>query len=440
MSVWQIVRSRKVYLFVPPVLIGLAAVGLAVANRSAPEPGRPAEIARTLGVTPAERRAVIPTVVGYGTAAPARTWRAVSEVGGRVVHAHPRLDPGAGVAADELLVRIDATDYELTVARLQAEAESLEAQIREAEAATENDRATLAIEQKSLALAERELARLKGLAGNMAIAPTEVDAQDRAVLTQQRQARELQNSLNLAPAKVARLRAELAATSKRIAAADRDIDRTEISSPFDARLAAVAIEPGQYVAPGQELFTVHGTDAAEVEARIPLDDLRRLGPDNYDGPTAIDGLFRGVAATVRVRSGAFVQEWPGEPVRLRERVDPRTRTVGVVVRVDLRTGPPLLEGTFCEVEFRGQPRPGRLVVPRTAVRAGGLFVINADGRLDRRAVRVDLALGDDLAVSGELAEGDRVVVSDPTPAVVGMLVDPVPTGSAGTPANAEESR
>jgi hypothetical protein len=89
------------------------------------------------------------------------------------------------------------------------------------------------------------------------------------------------------------------------------------------------------------------------------------------------------------------------------------------------SSPPLLEGVFCEVEFRGQPRPAQLVVPRVAIRDGRLYIVNEENRLETRDVTSVLPVGELAVVIGAVDEGDRVILSDPTPAVDGMLVDPV---------------
>ena len=192
---------------------------------------------------------------------------------------------------------------------------------------------------------------------------------------------------------------------------------------------------GQYVSPGETLFEIHGKERAEVEARLPLEDLQRLSPGRVSlGLGVLDSaseLLQGLSATVRVRSGTWVREWPARLDRIREGVDRRTRSIGVVVAVDDPYGRervdqvPLLDGTFCEVEFEGHPREGQLVVPRVAVRGGAVYKVDDEERLRRVPVRLVLGLADEVVVEGGIEAGDRIVVSDPTPAVEGMLVKPL---------------
>ncbi len=423
------------WLLVPPILLGIGTVGFALANRQEPQQNPPEELATRLRVTNVIRSQIQPSVIGYGVVAPARVWSAVAEVDGRVIETHPDLHPGVSVGAGEMLLTIDPTDYELAIGQLEAEIALLKAQIVETERTDENNRATLEIEKESMDLATKELQRYNRLARQSISAPLEVDRLEREQLAQHRRVQELENALNLIPIKLQQFEANLRGAENRLAIARRDLDRTTIHAPFECRLATVAIEPGQYVAPGQVLFEVHSVDAVEIEAQIPLDEFQLLAPDDRSpGMMTRESaaeLVKGLDATVRIRSGDWVEEWPAELVRIRERVDQRTRSLGAVVRIDYQDAEPrvdrstLLEGTFCEVELDGHPRFGQLLVPDVAVRNGTVLVVDDQNRLQRRAVKVRLVVDDQVAVTGDLREGERVVLSDPSPAVEGMLVDPV---------------
>lgn len=425
-------RISPKWLLVPPILLGLGVLVFAIQNQRTLDRRPPAEEARPLRVTTVNRRDVAPTVVGYGIAAPKRTWRAVAQVDGRVVETHQRLDPGEIIPEGELLVQIDPTDYQLRLQRLEAQSESLSAQIQELEATRENDQALLKIEKEALELSRKDLERNLKLLQRGAIVQASFDAVQREVLIQQRQVQNLQGSLNLIPARLARLQAEQLALQRQIAEAKRDLERTHIEAPFDCRLASVEIEPNQYVGPGETLFEVHGLDAFEVEAQLPLDDLRLLAPSEKSRDLqTVMALLRGMDATIKVRSGEWSRSWPGSIVRIREQVQRRTRTVGVVIRVDTPyrsvrpNNPPLLEGLFCEAELQGQPRRGQLVVPRVAVREGRVYVVNEENRLEVRTLSSAIPVGDLMLVRGELEAGERIILSDPTPAVGGMLVEPI---------------
>ena len=136
--------------------------------------------------------------------------------------------------------------------------------------------------------------------------------------------------------------------------------------------------------------------------------------------------------TIRFQSGDAIAEWEGRVDRLREELDTQTRTVGIVVAVDKPyekmvpgVRPPLVRGMFCEVELRGSVHKGRVVIPRSTLHDGHVYVLDSDKRLHRRHVEIDFAQANFVALQSGLDIGDTLVVSDPTPAIEGMLVDPV---------------
>ena len=81
---------------------------------------------------------------------------------------------------------------------------------------------------------------------------------------------------------------------------------------------------------------------------------------------------------------------------------------------------------FCEVELRGAFRTDQFVVPRTCVRDGAVYLVNYKNRLVRRPVTLVFSQGAMSVVATGLEAGERLIVSDPTPAVEGMLVNPTP--------------
>jgi membrane fusion protein, multidrug efflux system len=435
---WELSDRLRRWLLVPPLLAGVAAVGVLVFFRATPQRADESEARRTMRVLEVAAVDVTPRAFGHGTAQPGQVWRAVAEVRGRVIEVHPQLRPGAMIAEGELLLRIDPAEYELAVARLEAEIAQAAAQLDELAVAEANERASLEIEQASLALAERELARLHGLHQRNVITITEVEQQSRSVLAQRQSVQKLGNSLRMIPQQKKTLEATLAAKRAGLAQAELDLGKTVIDAPFALRLAEVNIEPGQFLAAGQALFEAHGTARTEIEAQIPLDQLRNLIDPEHGVPLplvmdeATIGRLFNFAVIVRFRSGDFQAEWQGRVARLREQFDPRTRTIGLVVVVDRPyekavpgKRPPLVQGMFCEVELRGAVRRGQIVVPRAALHDGHVFVLDGDSRLRRRPVDVAFVQGDFAGLQGGLEEGERLVVSDPAPAIDGLLVDPV---------------
>ena len=415
-------RWRKLLLF-PPIVVGALVVLWMAAGREPPVQAERGEPVRTVRVIEAPLLQLIPKAEGYGPVRPARVWTAVAQVAGRVVEIHPKLRDGEILPAGTLLVRIDPTDYELALSQARAELAELEVQQRNAEA-------SLAIEERNLNLASQDVERKRKLVQQGTTSQSSVDEAERVMLSTRTAVQTLRNTLALIPAQRRVLEAK-------VARARRDLERTEIRAPFTLRVADLTIEADQYVGVGQSLFEGDDVERVEVEAQFALSTLRRLfigRPDfNMDITRLAERLPEvvGLDPLVRLDLGNLVAEWQAEFVRFGDEVDPETRSMGVVVAVDrpfdkIKPGyrPPLSKGMFVQVVLRGKSQAERLVIPRNAVRDGAVYVADGEDRLRVRQVEVLFTQGAYSVIASGLAPAERVVVSDPIPAVSGMLLQP----------------
>ncbi len=437
-------------LIVPPVLAGAAVLAMVVANREEPVQQAVPEVARPLRVIAVPQTTVIPRVLGYGTARPGDIWSAVAKVKGRIIETHPELTSGSIIREGEVVVRLERDEYELQVSRIEAEIAQARAERAELDVKEANYRQSLEIEEQSLAAAERDFARVRGLRTSNAVAEASYDESLRSVLAQRQSVQSLNSQLNVLPTQRQVLEAGLRAKQANLGQAQIDLERTVLTAPFDCRLSNVSLEVGQFLTAGQALFEAYGAAVTEVEAQVPIDRLRTLLPPSDDvvdlsgdAMQALRAVFN-VQAIVRMRTGDFVVQWDGRFDRIREELDLQTRTIQVVVAVDKPyegvvpgKRPPLSPGMFCEVELRAAPRENQIVVPRICVRDGAVYLVDDANRLVRRPVEIAFSQGAISVVSKGLVAGETLVVSDPTPAVEGMLVEPTLDGSIASQLVAE---
>ncbi|MEW8047605.1 MAG: efflux RND transporter periplasmic adaptor subunit, partial [Candidatus Thiodiazotropha sp.] len=177
-------------------------------------------------------------------------------------------------------------------------------------------------------------------------------------------------------------------------------------------------------------------DRVEIIARFPMASLRRLfiGRERRDITADIleGNLADFVALKPRVRLdlGTTIAEWEAEFVRFSDNVDPETRTMGVVVAVDrpfekIEPGirPPLSKGMFVQVLLQGKPQPERIVIPRSAIRDGIVYLADEENRLRRQPVDLLFSQGDISIVASGVTAGQKIIVSDLVPAVSGMRLE-----------------
>lgn len=383
----------------------------------------------------------VPRATGYGTVQPGRVWEAIAQVSGKIIDQHPQLEKGRLIPAEAVILRIDPIDYELAIARSEANLQSARAKLTEFEVKAANTHATLAIEQRALRLVEEDLTRQQALLKRGNTSQALVDQAETAFLTQRQRVQEVENQLRLLPAERRVLEASMAQNQAQLKEARLNLERTMIQMPFAARLAEVNVEPTEFVNIGEVLVVADSIDVAEVVAQFPIGRISLLVRADIDLSSLSAGELAelpgslGLEATVRLRPDGVTASWAGRFERLSERIDPQMRTVGMIVAVaePYRQAipgkrPPLVKNMFVEVEWHGRPRPDIMVMPRTALhrnREGApvLYLVNPSGRLEIRQVTRGPVQRDLVVIEAGLTLGERVIVSDLIPAIAGMKLE-----------------
>ncbi|HUF86692.1 MAG TPA: HlyD family efflux transporter periplasmic adaptor subunit [Thermohalobaculum sp.] len=435
-----------------PVAAGVLLAAWLVGERGGPEQPGHAEQPVPVVVIAAPEIAYVPRAVGYGEARPARIWRAVPEVGGEIVATHPELESGALIRAGAEIFRIDPTGPELAIREAEAVIAAGEAALSELGLRRESTGRLLEIERQRLAVAQSELERQRTLLARGTISQSALDRQEREFLQQRLAAQELENALARLPAEERRLEAERERERARLARARRDLANTVITAPFDLRVAGTPEKSGQVVQAGETLMQGDGIGATEVEAEVPIGAFRALiDPARRPDFAAVERVSEAVAglglrAEVRLRGAGAAASWSARVDRVSEAIDPRTRTVGVVVVVDrpYETArpperPPLVKGMYAEVRLCGPARPPAVVVPHAALHEGRVYLAGTDDRLKVRVVTVASRQGGVAVLADGVAPGERVVLTDIVPAVEGMRLAPR-ADAAAAEALAREAR
>lgn len=377
---------------------------------------------------------------------PAKDWVATAQVAGEVEYVHPELKKGALLKAGTEIIRISTADYELAIAKAEADLRANEARITEIAVSEKNTRQILAIEKRRLELQVTELERQRALLKRGTVSQTAFDQAMRDTLDQRKEVQTLENNLRLLPTQRTVETEQLAVFKAAFESAKLNLIRTGIRLPFDVRVAAVDVEVGRYAQVGQSLATADGVAVAEVEAQMPIVQFRNMAgaviggivpqgmSPGINAGTIPDLVKRmGFAVTVRLNDGGQGVEWPARFARISDTIDPKTRTLGIIAAVDgpytqavPGRKPPLAKGLFVEVELRARAQSDQLVVPRSALGDGTLLIANNENRLEIRPVTVTLRQGDLVSISEGLKPGERVVVSDVSPAIPGMLLNTTP--------------
>jgi RND family efflux transporter MFP subunit len=372
---------------VPLALIALALLGVVVLMATTPAvstqaPAIPIPMVRVLEAGVAPHRFVVRT---HGTVVPRTQTELVPEVAGRVEWVAPMLVAGGSFEAGEVLLRIERSDYEV---------------------AAEQARAALARAQSEFRRASRDLVRRKKLAEQNIASEAQ-----------------LEDAQSLERVSAAALREARA----RVERAELDLTRTELRAPYAGRVREEMVDIGQFVNRGQRLATLYAIDYAEVRLPVPDEELAYLAlPSSSPSPDP----EQGPPVTLRAKFAGKEHSWLGRVVRTEGEIDPRSRMVHVVARVEDPYGRaandgrvPLAVGLFVEAEIEGNPLERAVVLPRSALREGDrLLLVDASDCLRFRSVEIARRTGDQVIVIAGLEGGERIVVSPIQTVSEGMAV------------------
>lgn len=444
-------KMLKRLLILVPVVAAVMIVAALVRSKKAPEKLPLTEVARQVRVLKMAPVDVVPLAVGYGQVTPGREWQVVPEVSGRIVAVAPAFKKGSLVKKGVVLLSIDPIDFELAVRQMGANIARIEAQLAELATREKNHRATLKIQQAVLALSKKELERHRKAMATRSISDSALDKASISYQGQRNQLQEIENALALIPASRASLAADLSYNRAKLEEARLDLKRADIVAPYNCRITDTNAEVGQYVQQGQTIARADGIGRAEIAAQLPLSAMRKLLAGASPAALALDSnaltvnsetmdrlrmdklrdLFN-LSVSVRLVGDAFGVTWDARFARADATIDPQTRTVGIIVAVDnpydqviIGQRPPLVRNMFCGVTITGRSLSGQMVIPRSALHDGKVYVVDAKSRLARKEVAVGFSQGDFHVLAGGLSAGEIVVVSDLLPAIDGMLLETV---------------
>ena len=326
---------------------------------------------------------ILPTTVkasisSQGIVQPESELTLLSELNSRVEWLSTKMEAGSSFKEGDTLIVLDKRDYELAL--ITAESEVLNAEVN------------LEREQAESELAKKEWKRVgAGLGSDLALRKPQM----------------------------AQAKATYAAAKARLEQAKRNLSRTVFIASFDGRVRSTNIEIGTTVFPGTLLGNIYAISAYEI--RLPIAD--------QDIP--FSGLeFNGQKIEESKRLDVIIiqgdNKWPAKIVRTEAEIDPVTRMMAVVAKVDNSDRKmftmPLAVGQFVQAKISGIEISEISVLPRSSVRNESVWVVDNQMLMQNRSVEV-LRNEDEFALIGEGFEpGDKLLTSRVSSLVNGLKV------------------
>ncbi len=405
----RFVRQSLMGLFLAAVTLGLLLYAAqmirgAVETRMAQERTAPPASERifAVGVQTAIPGAEVPVLEAYGEIRARRTLELRAAASGRVLEMSETFVEGGDVAAGDVLVRIDPVDAKAARDRVAADLADAEAEVRDANAALEIARDDLAASRDQAELQSRALGRQqdleeRGVGTTAAVETAELaEAAARQTVLARRQA------VAQAEARVAQAATSLERAGIALDEAERRVEDTLVTAPFDGVLTNVTLAQGRLVSANEQLATLIDPERLEVAFRLSTAQYARLL--NEDGRLA--------ARPVEARLDVAGIDLVAEGRIARDSASVAESQTGRLVFATLQDAPGFKPGDFVTVEIEEPPLEDIVRLPAAALDGSGtVLALRPDDRLEALEVQLVRRQGNDVLVRGETLPGRELVTA-----------------------------
>lgn len=424
------------------VLVLATGIGLAaVLIKTKPLPARQARETPVLAVRAVTLAPVDAPRVwdGYGSARAMNVAEVAAEVSARVVARPGSIEPGMRVSRGDVILELDARDFESRLRSAQARTDALSAQIEGLETQERRLKEQAALIAQEVAIQQRELDRSLDARERGAANTSETELRLIALRRAEREFALLSQQLENIPFQRAQLEAQRDEQRSQATIARNDLERAVVRSPIDGILQRVDYREGDMVPLNASVARVIDLSRIEVPLRAPVSAAVELRAGD-------DALLRSEAALAR--------QWQGDIARIAPEADAQSRSVTLFVEVlqDPLADPTTLlrPGQFVGAAITSSTRAPRLIVPRRAVDGDRVYVGVEDPeapgtyRVESRVIRVLYHLEGSYpaldpvetqwaAIEGEVSAGQIVIASNLDELLPGQRVRVGPTPTPPTP-------
>jgi RND family efflux transporter MFP subunit len=366
--------ATKNQIIIPVIIltVGIAAMAVFSSLKKPPEEKEKVDNTPIVAVQSISVAPMTLEVASYGMVKPKYETELVAQVSGEIVELSDTFVRGGLVKKNQLLARIDPSDYHAALIDAQANMASA--------------RAALEKELAQGKVAEREWKQITDTS------PTE---------------------LSLRKPQLAQELARVKAAQAAILRAERNLERTEIRSPYDALIESRNVGLGSFVGTGSQIGHVLGTSIAEIRLPVADNQLAFLS----DNATEERGV-NSVVTLVGTYAGQTTQ-WQAEIARSEGVIDNKSRMSYLVAEISdpyLLTrsanthSAPLRFGSYVNAHIMGNHITQATLIPRYLVVNGKVAILDDESTLQYVAIDIVRQQGGDVVANG-LTDGDQLIIS-----------------------------
>jgi len=317
-----------------------------------------------------------PTILeAMGEIIPARQVEIKPRVSGEITAVSKDFLPGGFFNANQSMLSIDRTDYDLVVRQLESEVARV--------------KSDLAMEMGNQRIAQRELALLGET----------VSDEEKDLILRKPQLDKLYATKTYADSKLDQARLNL--------------ERTDITAPFNGIITSRMVDTGAKISQSTVLATLVGTDAFWLQLTLPAEQLQWVKiPANSDE--------EGSSVNIYSQGSTGNNPRTGQVIRLSAALEEQGRMAQLLVRVDdplclkneNRDKPKLLLGSYVRAEIEGITIASGVRLDRSHIHEGNsVWLMDNKGLLDIRQVDVIFRGRNHVIVNGGMKDAERLVTS-----------------------------
>lgn len=360
-----------------PIVLILSALGIGkiiILTTNQPEKKKPKRTAYSVETISLKTQTQTVKLRITGTVVPALQIMLRSRVAGEVLEVAPEFIEGGSFAENDVILKIDPSDYQL------------------------------ALERKKAALAEAKY-QLKLEEGRRDIAQREWE-----LIHTDSSSSEADRELVLRVPHLTFRLANLDAAKAELEKASLDLARTEIRAPFNAVVVERKANLGTQATLQEALALLAGSDEFYVRATLPVDQLQWIVCDPKNGSKVSITRNTGEVRTGRV-------------IRLESALEEKGRMARVLISVKnpLEGEQPLLLNEYVRIKIKGAPVEQVVRIPRSALHDDRwVWLATENDTLEIREVDVLWRDVSEVLISAGLADGERLILTNLSTPVTGM--------------------
>lgn len=380
------------------VLIAAAGVALTTACGGSRQAAAPPSAPVSVTVETVAAKPFAEQYEAVGTVASTTTSVLSSQVTGRVTAV--RVREGDAVRAGQVLVELDARDASARSAGAEAGVTEAGQALVEADRAIEAAKQGVTAAEASLRLATVTYERYRQLLAARSVSPQEFDEVESRWRVATAEVERARTNVTVLEARRLQVQSRIEQARAGARATAVTLDDTRIVAPFAGRVTRKTVDVGTMATPGTPLLVVENDGAYQLEASVEESFALRV--------------MVGMAVPVRI-DAVGLGDLGGTVAEVAPSADPASRSV--IVKIALAPVPGVRAGMYGSAIFPAGERtaisvPAHAVVERGQMRA--LFVVDAENVARLRFVGLGKRAGDRIEVLSGLAEGERVVVANPS--------------------------